>query len=278
MSATVAEELHSAIVRLREAGVESPQLDAQLLMGRAIGASRLDIVAHPERVLTEEESVKFRLMLEKRASRYPLAYILGERGFFGLTLAVTPAVLIPRPETEILVEQVIARLSDGAAIADVGTGTGAIAIALAVNLPSSRMWATDTSEEALKVARINAEKHGVSERVNTVSGDLLDPLIAKGLRFDAVVSNPPYIPTSVIETLEPEVRREPIGALDGGVDGLDAYRKLFPQAAKCTMLAAVEFGIGQGGSVADIAKAAGFPSVEIVPDLAGIERVAIAHQ
>lgn len=274
----VSDELSSAISALRDAAVESPQLDAQLMLARALKCSRLDVLAHPERVLTAEECSSFHSMLDKRASRYPLAYILGEKEFFGLTLEVTPSVLIPRPETEILVEQIVARVPRDARIADVGTGSGAIAVALANSIPEARIWATDASEGALKVARANAEKHAVSERVITVSGDLLEPLIEAGQRLDAVVSNPPYIPSAVIGTLEPEVRCEPVGALDGGVDGLDAYRRLFPQAAKCSRLIAVEFGIGQGDSVAEIARAAGFCDVEIVPDLAGTERVAIARK
>lgn len=272
----VSDELSAAIIRLREAGVDTPQLDSQLMMAHATGSSRLDIVAHPERVFSDSQLAKFRTMLDMRMARYPLAYILGEKEFFGLSFMVDPSVLIPRPETEILVEQLLVRLADGAGIADIGTGTGAIAIALAVNLPEANIWATDTSEDALKVARANAEKHAVSKRVSMVSGDLLEPLTRKGLRFDAVVSNPPYIPSAAIGFLEPEVQCEPIGALDGGLDGLDAYRRLFPQAAECTGLAAVEFGIGQGDSVAEIAKAAGFSRVELIRDLAGIERVAIA--
>lgn len=271
-------ELSTAIVRLRDAGVDSPQLDAQLIMARVLSCSRMEVVAHPERVLTEPQRAAFYDMLARRQSRYPLAYILGEREFFGLTFVVSPAVLIPRPETEILVEQVLARVGDGAKIADVGVGSGAIAVALAVSLPSAGLWATDTSDDALKVARANAEKHAVSKRVSMVSGDLLEPLIPMGLQFDAIVSNPPYIPSAVIETLEPEVRFEPIGALDGGADGADAYRALFPQAAGLTKLIAVEFGIEQGTVVAEIAKAAGFSDVEIVRDLAGIERVAIARR
>jgi len=131
--------------------------------------------------------------------------------------------LIPRPETEILVEECLKRVGDGARIADIGTGSGAIAVALAVSKPGLTVWATDTSEDALKVAQANAEKHGVADRVCIVRGDLLEPLCAQ--RFDAIVSNPPYIASAVIETLQPEVRYEPHQALDGGVDGLDALPK-----------------------------------------------------
>lgn len=276
LDVTLGRELRAAMEALREAGVDSPQLDAQLMMARAVGATRLDVVAHPERVLSQCEQVHFHEMLARRAARYPLAYILGEKEFFGLSFEVTPAVLIPRPETEILVEQVLSRVEGVATIVDVGTGSGAIAVALAVNLPAARVWATDTSDEALKVARANAEKHAVSERVSMVLGDLLEPMILAGQQYDVVVSNPPYIPSAVIATLEPEVLCEPVGALDGGADGLDVYPGLFAQAAACTRLVAVEFGIGQGDSVANIAKAEGFSRVEIVRDLAGIERVAIA--
>ncbi len=274
----VSDELSAAIVALRDAGVDCPQLDAQLMLARALGCSRLDIIAHPERILLKPEVASFHSMLERRVCRYPIAYLLGEKDFFGLTFEVTPSVLIPRPETETLVERVLSQVSDGASIVDVGTGSGAIAVALAVNLPHSQILATDTSEQALKVARANAEKHAVSERVRMVQGDLLDPFVQAGERFDAVVSNPPYIPSSMIPALEPEVRAEPLAALDGGDDGLDVYRKLLPQAAMCTGLVVVEFGIGQEGSIADIARAAGFARVEVFPDLAGIERIAVARR
>ena len=187
-------------------------------MARALGVSRLDVIAHPERVISQSQLATFYDMLGRRAARCPLAHILGEKEFFGLSFEVTPAVLVPRPETEVLVEEVLKRVGDDAGIADVGTGSGAIAVALAVNLPRARVWATDTSEEALKVARANAEKHAVAGRVSMVRGDLLEPLIAMGLVFDAVVSNPPYVPSSEAVSLEPEVRQEPAEALYGGPD------------------------------------------------------------
>ena len=297
----VESELSSAITRLREVGVESPQLDAQLMMAHALGCSRIDVIAHPERVLSAQALATFRAILDKRASRFPLAHILGVKEFFGLEFIVSPAVLIPRPETEILVEECLNRVGDAPVIADIGTGSGAIAVALAVNIPNARVWATDSSEEALKVARANVEKHGVADRVSIVRGDLLEPLIAladgqghhvpaQQRGFDAIVSNPPYIPSGVIESLEPEVRREPREALDGGIDGLDAYRRLFSQAVGLAKRAsslqesflegfiAVEIGIEQAAPVTQIAKAAGWTEVRIIRDLAGIERVAIARQ
>lgn len=285
-------ELRYATTRLREAGVESPQLDAQLMMAHALGCSRIDVIAHTQRIPSAQELAIFRDMLDNRALRYPLAYILGKKEFFGLDFIVSPAVLIPRPETEILVEECLKRVGDTPNIVDIGTGSGAIAVALAVNVPKAKVWATDTSEEALKVARANVEKHGVADRVSIVWGDLLEPLLCvvpghhvpaqhRGLQqkaFDVIVSNPPYIPSEVIESLEPEVRYEPREALDGGLDGLNAYRRLFSQAVNLGKMIAVEIGIEQASPVIQIAKATGWVDVEIIRDLAGIERVAIARQ
>lgn len=270
---SAARELDPAVERLRAAGVETPQLDAQLMMAKALGCSRLDVVAHPERVLNGAELESFRAMLDERASRYPLAYILRTREFYGLEFDVTPDVLIPRPETEILVEEVLKRVGEASHIADIGTGSGAIAVALAVNMPMARIWAVDSSEQALKVALANAKKHAVADRVSTVRGDLLEPLTGG---FDAVVSNPPYIPCGEIDSLQPEVRYEPRQALDGGPDGMDAYRRLLPQAMGVTRLVAVEIGAGQAGPVTQIARDAGWDHIDVVRDLAGIERVVIA--
>ena len=274
----ISDELSSAVARLRESGVESPQLDAQLLMASALGLPRLQVIAHPERILSAAEETLFERMVERRATRYPLAYIIGEREFFGLTFVVSKAVLIPRPETEILVEECLKRLRPNAVIADIGTGSGAIAVALGVGIPDARIYATDSSDDALKVAKANVENHGLADRVSIVRGDMLDPLIEMGLEVDAIVSNPPYIPTGAIETLEPEVRQEPIQALDGGADGLDAYVKLFPEALALARMVAVEIGIEQAGPVSKIAKAAGWQEVEVIRDLAGIERVVIARR
>lgn len=285
----ISDELCSAITRLRDAGVESPQLDAQLIMARALGCSRLQIIARSERVLSEAEQASFHAMLDRRAARYPLAYILGVKEFFGLEIEVTPAVLIPRPETELLVEQCLKRVGEAPVIADVGTGSGAIAVALAVNLPGARIWATDSSEEALKVARANAEKHAVADRVSIVRGDLLGQTLVRQLTaglasdrpqraLDAIVANPPYIPTYVMDSLQPEVRYEPRDALDGGPDGLDVYRRLLPQAIELTRLVAVEIGIGQADAVTRIARDAGWTEIELVRDLAGVERALIARR
>jgi len=273
------ELLQNAARRLAEAGVETPLLDAQLLLAHVLHCSRLDLIAHPERSLTEAELREFNVVLGRRSAREPLAYILGHKEFYGLEIDVAPGVLIPRPETELLVEECTRRLTRSSpVIADIGTGSGAVAVALAASIPSAAVYATELSPAALEVARRNVEKHDLSGRVTLVRGDLVEPLA--GMSFDAIVSNPPYIPTGEIESLQPEIRlHEPIEALDGGPDGLGVYRRLIP-AAKPLLLEggflAVEVGSGQAGAVGGIAQGAGYGEIVIARDLAGIERVVVA--
>lgn len=275
-------------MRLAQAGIDAPLLNAQLLMARVLECSRLDIIAHPERFLTEAEQAEYSALVEKRASRYPLAYILGRKEFYGVELEVRPGVLVPRPETEILVEECLKRLKadDGNSkhhiVADIGVGSGAIAVAMAINLHYAEVYATETSPTALEVARLNIEKHKLSRKVRLLEGDLCKPLRHMGAVFDAIISNPPYIPTGEIENLQPEVKLyEPREALDGGADGLDVYRKLIPDARELLKegaFLAVEIGIGQAEAVIMMSKSAGYRRWEVVPDLAGIERVVIAYR
>lgn len=276
------EELHCAVLRLRKAGVETPQLDAQLIMARVLGCSRLDVITHPERILTDQERAVFASLVEKRASRYPLAYILGAKEFHGVEIDVGPGVLIPRPETELLVDECTRRLCGRCAyIADIGTGSGAVAVAVAAGLPDVRVHATEISGDALKVAQANIEKHQMSDRIVLMEGNLLDPLMGLELRFDAIVSNPPYIPSREIESLEPEIKLyEPRQALDGGEDGLDVYRRLLPEALELLSpdgFLAVEVGAGQAGAVCHLAEQFGYRGIKVARDLAGIERVVVAH-
>ncbi len=280
-SPTVSGVTQSAAGVLGECGIESPLLEAQLLIAHALNCTRLDLIAHPERVLTEGEAECLMHMVSSRTLREPLAYIIGHIEFFGLDLGILPGVLVPRPETEILVEQTLARVqSPNPKIADIGTGSGAIAMALAANMPDARIYATDLSPVALKVARANVEKHHLSQRVTILEGNLLDPLAELVIKFDAIASNPPYIPTADIRTLQPEVsEHEPIEALDGGPDGLRAYRQLLPGARPLLAdggFVAVEIGVGQSRAVRAIAKAAGYRHVEVINDLAGIKRVVVA--
>ncbi|NLE77966.1 MAG: peptide chain release factor N(5)-glutamine methyltransferase [Chloroflexi bacterium] len=220
---------------LQDAGCDSPSLDAQLLLGHVLGWSRARVLAHPEGPLAPAQRSAFCRLVERRAAREPLAYLTGQRAFWGLELRVRPGVLIPRPETELLVERALAwALGRGGrkwsgTLVDVGTGSGAVAVALAKELPACRVVATDLSPEALRVARGNTAAHGVAERVECRQGDLLS--FVQG-PVDAIVSNPPYIAAPVLEALPPEISRyEPRVALDGGPDGLTVYRRLIPQAA-----------------------------------------------
>lgn len=283
MSLRVDEEVRRAAQMLNDAGVDSPLLDTQLIMARVLGCSRLDIITHPERILCDSEQAEFEADINRRVSRFPLAYILGHKEFYGIDFEIAPGVLVPRPETELLVEECIKRIStEFPLIADIGIGSGAISVALAVNLPQTKIFATEISASAMQVAQANINKYNLMERVKIVSGDLLKPLLDIGSKFDAIVSNPPYIPTYMIETLQPEVRQhEPREALDGGTDGLDVYSELFPQAHDLLRdggFLAVEIGIEQAEPVKKIAVSSGYGQVDIIRDLAGIERVVVAYK
>ena len=281
MSTRLQDLLSNAARRLADAGIDTPLLDAQSIAASVLICSRLDLIAHPERELSEPQLGSFMSLIAQREARYPLAYLTGSREFHGLRIDVTPDALIPRPETETLVEECAKRLSGRlAVIADVGTGSGAIAVALAVSLPDARVYAIDNSAAALKVARANVEKHQLSDRVIVLEGDLLGALRGVDVRLDAVVSNPPYIPSGEIENLQPEIRLyEPRAALDGGTDGLDVYRRLLPDALpllKENGFVAVEVGLGQADAVRNIAVGCGYHTIETARDLAGIERVVVA--
>lgn len=214
---------------------DTPALDASVLLARIVDHPRSWILAHPELTLTDEQQNQLQSSLARLENGEPFPYVLGRWEFFGLEFNVTPDVLIPRPETELLVEKSIAWLQKNPTkvnVADIGTGSGAIAVSIAVNVPNAKILATDISSKALQVAKRNAEKHGVSERVEFVECDLLPESKVEGQRsdlrpltFDLVCSNLPYIPTNTLKHL-PIYQREPTLALDGGEDGLDLFRKL----------------------------------------------------
>jgi release factor glutamine methyltransferase len=267
---TVRDALDSALIAITAAGSDTPRLDAEVLLAAAMGVDRAALIAAPERGLEPEAARAFSDMARRRTQREPVAYILGRKGFRRLELAVDPRVLIPRPETEHVVEAALA-LPHGARVVDVGTGSGAIALALADERPDLRVLATDSSPGALAVARANAARLGLA--VEFLQGDLLEPLEGP---VDAVVSNPPYVRRG--DPLPPEVARyEPVGALCAGDDGLDVLRRLVKAAAGATF-AAFEVGIGQAGDVEALMRAAGFESVDRVRDLAGIERVVVGRR
>jgi len=258
--------------------LQTGRRDAELLLMGAIGCDRTYLLAHPEAKLTPQQKQRYKGWLIRRAWHEPVQYILGEQEFFGLTFRVTRDVLIPRPETEHLVEAVLSRVDRNAPlrIADVGTGSGAVAVALACALPNARLVASDISPAALEVAQGNAERHGVARRMEFLESDLLTAAAAQS--FDLIVSNPPYVPED--ELLERQVRDfEPASALYAGQGGLDVYRRLVPQA-----LAALKPGgwllmeIGHGQRNALTGMLTSWEDVSFVDDLQGIPRVACARR
>lgn len=254
-------------------GIENSRLEAEWMLCRVVGLDRMGLYLNFDRPLTPTELADYRGMVLRRSRREPLQYILGDQEFRGLDFEVAPAVLIPRHDTEVLVEEALKRAKPDALILDIGTGSGCIAISLAKELPQAEVHAVDLSAEALEVARRNAERHGV--QVQFHQGSLFEPVAGK--RFDLAVSNPPYIPAADIEALQPEVRDfEPRSALDGGPDGLDFYRRIVEQAPGYLTVEGyviVEVGIGQAHSVAELLPRYGFGGIFTTEDPGGIERV-----
>jgi release factor glutamine methyltransferase len=266
---SVRDALDSAHIALTAAGCDTPRLDAELLLAHVLGTGRAALIADPGRGLEPEEARAFMDLAARRREREPVAYILGRQGFRTIELAVDARVLIPRPETEHVVEAAL-DLPAGARVADVGTGSGAIALALKAERPDLAVVATELSPDALAVARANAERLGLD--VELLEGDLLEPVQG---RLDAVVSNPPYVATG--ELLPPEVgRHEPRAALFGGADGLEIIRRLVTAAAGVPLLA-LEVGAGQAPAVTELVRAGGWPVVSAVRDLAGHERVVVGR-
>ena len=264
---TVRDALDSALIALTAAGCDTPRLDAEVLLAAAMGVDRGVLIADPGRGVDPEP---FREYVQRRARREPVAYILGRKGFRRIELEVDPRVLIPRPETEHVVEAALS-LPEGARVVDVGTGSGAIALALADERPDLRVVATEISADALAVARANAVRLGLS--VEFLEGDLLDPVTGP---VDAIVSNPPYVLAGT--ELAPEIARyEPAVALFGGEDGLDYYRRLAPATGGASFVA-LEVSGWQAEVVGELLRAAGFGSIETGRDLAGIDRVVVGRR
>lgn len=260
-------------------GIENARLEAEWLLCAATGLDRVGLYVNFEKPLNESELAAYRAMVARRGRREPLQHILGTQEFCGLEFEVSPDVLIPRHDTETLVEAALARMPGARSVLDIGTGSGCIAVALAKHLPGATVTAIDISAEALEVARRNAGRNGVC--IEFLHGSLLDPV--PGRCFDLVVSNPPYIPAADIEALDPEVRDfDPRGALDGGADGLDIYRLLVPGALTCLNPAGwllVEVGIGQAEAVSQLFRACGcYGEPVMARDPGGIERVVGAQK
>jgi len=273
---TVIQDTHQ---KLEAAGIPDARLEAEVLVMNVMRMARQSVFAEQDTEVSGQQQSALDAFLERRYLREPLAYILGQREFYGITVILTPAVLIPRPETEGLVEHALFMAMMGMesqelTIADVGTGSGAIAINLAIHLPAAKIFAVDVDDAVLDVAAYNVRAHGVGERVSLAIGDLLDAVPEP---IDLIVANLPYIPTDRIPTLQPEVQQEPALALDGGPDGLDLIRRLLTQAEeklKDTGIILLEMDPDQIPIIQELAFKH-FPegSTSVEKDLAGMDRI-----
>jgi release factor glutamine methyltransferase len=260
-------------------GLDSPRLTAELLLAHVLGTSRVRLYTDLDRPLEPAELAAYRALIARRAAGEPTQYLTGRREFYGRPFAVDPRVLIPRPETELLVEAVMQAVPKDHAlrILDLCTGTGCVGITLALERPAARVVATEISPGAAEVARANATALGAADRFEVRVGDLFAPVEGEA-PFDVVVANPPYVPTAEMATLSAEVRKEPAGALDGGDDGLDLIRRIVAGAPRCLVpggLLALEIGDRQGPAVHSLLEGAGYGSVRIERDLARHDRLAL---
>ncbi len=272
--------------RLKSAAIESTDLDARLLTGHALGLDLTGLILAAQRQLTPDESARLEEFTRRRLAGEPVARILGEKEFWGLPLQLSSATLVPRPDTETVVELALELVRAGGnldrplRIADLGTGSGAILLALLSELPAAQGFGTDISQAALQTARANAARAGLSDRATFVACDYASGLTGP---FDLIVSNPPYIRSADIDGLAPEVRNhDPLAALDGGADGLDAYRALIPQAAGLLAPGAalvVEAGEGQSAQIQALMTTGGLmPVIAPKADLAGLPRAVAGHK
>jgi release factor glutamine methyltransferase len=272
--------------QLKSAAIESAELDARILMGHALGLDLTGLISAAQRQLTSDESARLGDFVRRRLAGEPVARIIGEKEFWGLPLQLSSATLVPRPDTETVVELALELLRAGGdlnrplRIADLGTGSGAILLALLSELPAAQGFGTDISQAALQTARLNAARAGLSDRATFIACDYASGLAGP---FDLIVSNPPYIRSADIDGLATEVRNhDPLAALDGGADGLDAYRALIPQAAGLLAPRAalvVEAGEGQSAEIQALMTAAGLmPVIAPKADLAGIPRAVAGHK
>lgn len=262
-------------------GVENPRLDAEILLCAVLKCERINLYMDFERPLNEQELADYKKLVIRRAQNEPLAYILGEKAFMRNVFKVNKYTLVPRPETELLVESLIRAselVNDSPKILDIGTGSGAIIVSLLDYLPQAVGAAVDISAGALSIAKENAVNIGVDKRVAFIQSDLFTA-IPDNKKFDIIVSNPPYIPAQDIKGLAKDVQNEPLNALDGGADGLDFYRRITKEAVHYLTedgLLAFEIGIGQSEAVTALCRAAGLNCVAVRKDYAGIDRMVFA--
>ena len=282
---TVAKSLRWAEGYLAQRGVPSPYVDAEYILAHILGCQRQDLLIYPDRVVKEDEAAQFNACIERRGRREPLQYIIGEVGFRGLLFKVNKDVLIPRPETELLVDEVVKSVTKkDATILDLCTGSGCIAVCIARELIDSKVYAVDISEGALAAARENAARHGVGERITFLSGDLFGAISSLNLKgmIDVIVSNPPYVSAEEMQELQPEIRDyEPASALYGGKDGLDFYRRIIhdsPYYLAAGGYILMEMGYGQAGRIKELIESENkFINIEITKDMAGIGRTISAR-
>jgi release factor glutamine methyltransferase len=282
---SVGETVEWATALLGSAGVDTARLDAECLLASLLGCDRLHLYAAPAERLPLSVFDDYRTLVARRQAREPLAYITQTKEFWSLALRVTPAVLIPRPETEILVESTLTRMDgfQSPVVADVGSGSGAVAIAIARTRSDAQVFATDICGRALEVARDNARVHGVLGQIALLRGNLLEPLFVRGLvgQCNMIVSNPPYVTTADLAALPAEAAYEPVGALDGGMDGLVFHRQIIGGAAPLLRPGgwlALEMAPGQERTlIALFREQASFTDIAVTRDLSGRERVIMAR-
>jgi len=285
MRNTCLEILNQAVEKLRSEGIDRPRTNVELLLGAVLNAPKIDLYLDRDLILTPQQIEKFNLFIQERTSGKPLQYIIGSTEFFGLEFIVNENVLIPRPETETLVEAIIEHLINffSPKIVDLGTGSGAIAISLAKTLKDSMIYATDISQDPLSVAMENTKRHKLENQIEFLCGDLFEPLKNRKLEgsIDCVVSNPPYVSPEEFDQLPKEVRDyEPLVALKSDEEGTSFHKRIIEGSLdflKKEGILALELGLGQASKVAELVReCTGFKNIEIKKDLGGIERIVVA--
>lgn len=276
---TIRDVIGWTVAHFQRKGIRTARLDAEVLLAHSLGVNRLYLYLNLDRPLALDERKRYRELVQRRSRREPVAYLVGEREFWSLTFRIRPGVLIPRPETELLVNATVREIrnQESPLVLEIGTGSGAVAVAVAREVPQAWVVATDISLSALALAQLNAEQCGVRDRIHFVASDLFSGFKG-GHHFHVICSNPPYIPSSAIEILEPEIRDyEPRHAIDGGPDGLDVIRALITQAPRylksggCLM---TEIGENQETRVREMfLNLGGFKDIKTLRDLASLPRV-----
>lgn len=266
---------------LSESGIAQPRLDAELLLSHLLNVDRIVLYLNHDKPLTESELSDYLSILRRRADRTPIQYLTKHVDFFSNRFAIEEGVFIPRRDTETLVDEVVSQLGErvNPTVLDIGTGCGNIAISLAICFRSANICATDISPKALSLARRNAKRLGVEQKVQFLEGDLLDPVATLGKFFDLIVSNPPYIREREIDSLPPEVRAEPPLTYSGGEDGLRLIREIIDEGRKYLLqdgMIALEIGCDQAEAVGRLMERSGYEGISLIRDLAGNERVVTA--